>query len=84
MNIPAILQQLNAANPNLLPIKQMFQTVRAAQNPQAMLQLMAQQNPQLQQAMSLVQQSGGDPQRAFYALCQQRGIDPQQIINALK
>lgn len=85
MSIPAILQQLNGSGiPNLAPVRQMMQMVRGAQNPNAMLQMMAQQNPQLQQAMSIVQQAGGDPQKAFYALCQQRGVDPQQILNALK
>ena len=85
MSIPAILQQLNgSAVPNLAPVRQMMQMVRGAQNPNAMLQMMAQQNPQLQQAMSVVQQAGGDPQKAFYALCKQRGVDPQQILNALK
>lgn len=85
MSIPAILQQLNGSGiPNLGPVRQMMQMVRGAQNPNAMLQMMAQQNPQLQQAMSIVQQAGGDPQKAFYALCQQRGVDPAQILNALK
>lgn len=84
MGIPAILQQLNgSAIPNLQPIKQMMETVRGAKNPQAMLQTMAQSNPQLQQVMSVVQQAGGDPQRAFYAMCEQKGINPQQIIDAL-
>ena len=85
MNTPAILQQINSsAMPNLAPIKQMMQMVRGAQNPQAMLQTLAQQNPQLQQVMTVVQQAGGDPQRAFYALAQQKGIDPNTILNALK
>ena len=85
MSIPAILQQLQGNQmPNLQPIKQMLGMVRSASNPQAMLQSMMQSNPQLRQAMSVVQQSGGDPQRAFYALCQQRGVDPQKILDALK
>ena len=85
MSIPAILQQLNStALPNLGPVRQMMQMVQSAGNPSAMLQMLAQQNPQVRQAMSIIQQAGGDPQRAFYAMCQQRGVDPQQIINALK
>ena len=85
MNTPAILQQLNgSAMPNLQPIKQMMQMVKGAQNPQAMLNMMAQSNPQLRQVMDVVQQAGNDPQRAFYAICQQKGIDPNTILNALK
>ena len=70
--------------PNLAPIKQMMQMVRGAQNPQAMLQSLAQSNPQLRQVLDVVQQAGNDPQRAFYAICQQKGIDPNTILNALK
>ena len=58
--------------------------IRGAQNPQAMMNMLVQNNPNLHQAMDLIQQSGGDPQKAFYTLCNQRGIDPQQILNAMK
>lgn len=66
------------------PIRQMMQTMRAAQNPAHALQQMAGNNPQLQQALQLVQQSGGDAKAAFNKLCQERGIDPQQIIAMLQ
>ena len=86
MSTPAILQQLNSASQmsNLAPIKQMMQMVRGAQNPQAMLQSLAQSNPQLRQVLDVVQQAGNDPQRAFYAICEQKGIDPNTILDALK
>lgn len=70
--------------PNLQPIKNMLGMVRSASNPQAMMNMLAQSNPNLKQAMDLVQQSGGDPQKAFYSLCQQRGVDPNTILDALK
>ena len=70
--------------PNLQPIKNMLGMVRSANNPQAMMNMLAQSNPNLKQAMDLVQQSGGDPQKAFYSLCQQRGVDPNTILDALK
>ena len=86
MSTPAILQQLNSASQtsNLQPIKQMMQMVRGAQNPQTMLQTLAQSNPQLRQVMDAVQKAGNDPQRAFYAMCEHKGIDPNTILNALK
>ena len=80
--LPPILQQFNA--PALGQVRQMLQLVRSSNNPSAALQMMAQKNPQLKQVMDVVNQSGGDPQKAFYTLCQQRGVDPQQILNALK
>ena len=66
------------------PVRQMMQTVQMAQNPALALQQMAGQNPQLQQAMQLVQQSGGDPKAAFQKLCQEKGIDPNQILSMLR
>ena len=84
MNTPAILQQLQRANPGLQAIRQMAATVRGASNPQAMLDMMAQSNPQIRQAMELIKNSGGSPERAFYAACQQRGVDPKEVMDMLK
>lgn len=83
--IPQILRQLSASqNPGLGQIKNMMNIVKSAGNPQAMLSQMMQSSPQMQQAMSIVSQYGGDPQKAFYALAQQKGVDPQEILNMLK
>lgn len=84
--IPQILQQLSANQMplNLSGVKQMMNVVRNAGNPNAMIQSIMQNNPQMQQAMNLVQQYGNDPQKAFYALCEQKGINPNQILDALK
>ena len=80
--LPQILQQFNS--PAISNVRQMLQMIRASKNPSATLQMMAQNNPQIKQAMDVINQNGGDPQKAFYALCQQRGIDPQQILNNLR
>lgn len=74
---------MNLFNSRLGPLRQMMGAVKAAQNPMAALQQMAGNNPQIQQALQLVQQSGGDPQAALNKLCQERGIDPQQILSML-
>lgn len=74
---------MNLFSSRLGPIRQMMSTVKAAQNPALAIQQLAGQNPQLQQALQLVQQSGGNPQVAFEKLCQERGIDPQQILSML-
>ena len=83
MAMPGILQQLARSNPMLSQIKQMMGMVNGAQNPQAMLSQMMQSNPQMRQVMELVNQSGGDPRKAFYALAQQKGVDPNEILNML-
>ena len=61
-----------------------LRTVRMAANPQLALQQMAQQNPEMQQAMQIVQQNGGDARAAFYQLAKQKGIDPNSILNSLR
>ena len=86
MAIPQILQQLQRVNlpGNLGQIKQMMGMIRNAGNPQAMLNQMMQNNPQMNQVMDFVNQHGGDAQKAFYSLCEQRGVNPDEILNMLK
>lgn len=62
----------------------MMSTIKAAQNPQAMLQGMIAQNPQMKQVMDYVQQSGGDPKTAFYKMAKEKGVDPNEILSALQ
>lgn len=59
-------------------------TVQMAGNPVMALQQMANNNPMIQQAMQLIQQSGGDGKAAFEKLAREQGIDPAQIMNMLK
>ena len=61
-------------------IKNLMQMARVMQSPQAAIQ----QIPQLRQAMDIVNQSGGDPQKAFYALAKQKGVDPESILSQLR
>ena len=63
------------------PVKQAMNMAQAAANPNAMVQRLLSQNPQVQQ---LIQQAGGDPKKAFYTLAQQMGVDPEQILAQLK
>lgn len=81
-----MLQALKSSpvNNNLSQIKQMMNMVRSAGNPQAMLQSIAQNNPQMKQVMDIVSQSGGDPKEAFYKMAEEKGVDPEQILSMLK
>lgn len=78
----SLYQQLNqntaCSNSNLI------QALRNSKNPQALLQSMAQQNPQVRHVLQLVQQSGGNPQSAFYNLAKQMNVDPNSILNQLR
>lgn len=62
----------------------MMSMVNAAQNPQAMLNQLAQSNPQLKQVMDIVSQYGGDADKAFMEIAKQKGINPQDILNMFK
>ena len=86
MAIPAILQQLGKNNMAQMaqPIRQMMNMVRAAQNPQAALNQLIMNNPQMKQVMDIVQKHGGDPMRAFEAEAQAAGINPDEIMGMLR
>ena len=83
-----ILKQINGAamrgNPRLQQIKNVFNTVRGARNPQAALMGMMQSNPQMKQVMEIVSQHGGDPMAAFTAVAKENGMDPEEILGMLK
>lgn len=83
MQMNPILQKMQMPN-NLGRLKNMMNTVRNAGNPQAMLMNMAQNNPGIKQAMDFINQSGGDPQKAFYALAEQKGVNPEDILSQLR
>ena len=46
----------------------MMNFCKGASNPQAALQTLMGQNPQMKQVMDLVRQGGGDPKTVFYKL----------------
>lgn len=82
-----MLQALARNNPainNLNQIKSMMNMVRSAGNPQAMLQSIAQSNPQMKQVMDLIDKSGGDPEKAFYEMAQEKNVDPEAILSLLR
>ena len=84
MGIPAIMQQLIQSSPMMGNIKNMVNMIRGAQNPQAMMNQLLNNNPNTRQVMDLINAAGGDPQKAFYQLAEQKGINPEEILNMLK
>ena len=53
-------------------------------NPQAMLNQALQNNPKMKEVQNLIQQSGGDPEKAFRTKAAEMGVNPDDIINMLK
>lgn len=84
MAIPSVLLQLAKNNPMMGQIKQMMSAIKMAQNPTAMLNQMVMNNPNLKQVMDIVNQYGGDANKAFVAYAEQNGINPNEIIGMLK
>ena len=86
MAIPAIIQQLgkNQMAQAAGPIKQMMNMIRSAKDPTAALNLLAARNPQLKQAMEIVQQYGGDSMAALRGEAAKMGVDPDEIMGMLK
>lgn len=74
----------NRVSSQIQPIKNALNMVKTAQNPQLMLNQLMQNNPMYSQVQQIIQQNGGDAQKAFYSLAQQMGVDPNQILNQLK
>lgn len=62
-------------------IKQTIQMVKASQNPQAMLNQLIINNPSYKQAMDIVNQYGGDVNKALNETVSQMGIDPKEIMS---
>lgn len=62
---------------------QMFQMLRVAQNPQQMFQNMLMQNPQMNTALSQIQNStqGSNPRDVAMQLARQRGMSEQEVMN---
>ena len=84
MAIPGILQQLAKNSPMMGNIKQMMGMVRAAQNPTAMINQLMMNNPNMKQAMDIINQYGGDANRALMEIALQNGINPQEIMDMMK
>lgn len=54
-----------------------------SKNPMEFLINLAQQNPKMQQAMSLYQASNMTPKQFFLNYAKQMGVDPNQILNSI-
>ena len=69
----------------MLPqIKRAMTMIRGAQDPEGMIRQMMGNNPQFSEVQKLIQKSGGDPKRAFYALAEQYGVNPEEILRAIR
>ena len=59
----------------------MAQMLKTSSNPQAMVNQVMNNNPQMRQ---IIQQYGGNPKTAFYKYAEANGIDPNEVLNMLR
>ena len=71
---------VNMLQPAANPLAGILNVLKAANNPIAALQSMAMNNPQVQTALNIIQQNGGNARQAFYAEAQKQRIDPSQTL----
>lgn len=62
----------------------MMAMLKSAQNPQLLLNQMMTSNPKLKQVMELVNQYGGDSNKALEEISKQYGVTSQDIYDLLK
>ena len=79
-----ILLQTMKSSPMMGQIKQVMNAVRMAQNPQLIMNQMMGNNPLMKQAMDIINQHGGDVDKAFRTVAEQNGFTEQDIMNLLK
>ena len=77
----SLFQQLNPTRPLPANLKQMISNIKTISNPQAAIQQMANQNPQLK---AILQASNGNYEKAFRDMAKQMNVNPDEIINMLK
>lgn len=64
----------------------LFQMRNAGRNPQQILQMMIQQNPQIQQQLAMLQNmtKGKSPQEFFSQLAKQNGVSEQNMAQLMQ
>lgn len=72
-----LFQQLNNMGN---PLVNAFKAIKGARNPQQLLGNMMQNNPQMKQAMDMINSSGKSPKDLFYELAKQKGVDPNDVL----
>ncbi len=63
-------------------VKRMMNTFKRAKNPDAAMQMLAQQNPQIAGILRLC--GPGGLKNGFYQMCQEQGVDPEEVLRQLQ
>lgn len=66
------------------PMEKMLQMLSMGNNPNQVVQMLAQQNPNVQAILNQMQQSGMTPQQFAMQYARQNNIDINQVANAFR
>ena len=81
-----ILQAMNKSQSplnNISQIRNTVQMLKGAKDPNAMLLNMANQNPQMKQALSFAK-TCKNPKETFYKMAKEKGVNPEEILSLLR
>lgn len=76
--MPNPLLNTNNGRREGIAITDIIKMLNGSPNPAALMNMLAQQNPQVAQIMNMCK--GKNPKEVFFAECKNRGIDPNEII----
>lgn len=65
------------------PAKQALRQIMNLNNPQAMMNQILMNNPNIHEALNFIKQAGNNPQTAFINLAKQKGINPEDFMKEL-
>lgn len=77
MNNP--LMNIIVGNSPMQNVQQIINMMQSTNNPQQMINTLAQNNPQIKQAIDMC--NGKNPQEVFNNLCKQNGKNPQNVVD---
>ena len=67
---------------NMQQVKQVYSMLKNSNNPEILLNQMANQNPQLRQTINLIKRNGNYEQ-VFRSMCSERGINADDFIKQM-
>ena len=74
----------NSILQNLGTIKQAWGMLKSMGNPQAMMEQMLKNNPNVAEINKLIEANGGDVERAFRVKAEEMGVNPDEILKVLQ
>lgn len=83
MNPLSVAPPVPQVNPMAQGIANMLSSLRRFSSPQAFMQTLQKENPQLYQYLQQVSQGIADPQRTAMQMLSERGISPQHIMSLM-